>query len=214
MDVIDAYIIFFLIVLVLFAIYGLVKLIPYLIKKRTHENELALFYKKNYMTNSDLSTIRKQIKNNPGLFKEIEKKYKEQKERDYSYQEAKRKEAMAKRVFAYDYEELLYQIFAPIAESNDHFLYWTTSGSREGFDKVNLIHRISVLSKKSAIESEQLFDILLEHELIYNWGGVYKLTFMLEYSNGDELLRWDIISDTDWNLDKWMNAHGYKHKSR
>lgn len=214
MDVIESYIIFFVIVFVLFAIYGLVKFIPYFIKKKRHEYELASFYKKNHIINGDLSAIRKVLKDNPDLSKEIEKEYNEQQERDYLYQETKRKEAIAKRVFAYDYEELLYQLFAPIAENNDYFFYWTTSGARESFDKVNLIHRISVLSKKTRSESEQLFNILLEHELIYNWGGVYMLSPMLEYSKGDELLRWDVVSDTDWNLDKWMNANGYKHKNR
>lgn len=211
MEVITAYLIFFLIVFVI----GGVVLLVYLIKYWFHVKEVAQVYiSNNYVnTNVNVNRVAKALMKDNSLLQEAERMYKNQQERDHFYKETQRKEAIAQRVFAYDYEELLFQIYARIAEDNDHFGYWTTIDAREGYDESNLIHMISIVSKKSIPESEQLFNILLEHHLIYKWGGTYRLTTMLEKTLGDNLLRWDVVTDIDWNLDKWMNAHGYKHKN-
>ena len=202
-----------IIVYSLFIIIPIVVVVIKLVQIRQHETELASFYKKNHYTYEDISTIRKRLRQDRELLKETEEDYKKQQKADYYYQEAKRKEAIVKRVFAYDYEEMLYQIFAPIAKNNDDGLTWHAGMRYVG--KSYIVNEITKKKKVSILEAESIFNILIEHELIIRVGpDMYTLTYWLESTKLEKGLNWDVVSDTDWNLDKWMNAHGYKHKER
>ncbi len=202
MKVIGAYIIFFIIVLVIFAIVVAYKLL----QVRNHETQMAMFYKKNHITNDGVSTIRKRFKKNRELLVETEREYEKEKNADYLFHENKRKKAIAKRVFAYDYEDMLYQIYAPVAKK---YLKWSASGVT--LEKSYIIQRISEIKNVSCIDAESIFNILVDHELICEYGpGNYFLTTMLE-GNSDILEHnieaWNVVSDTDMNLNKWMVEH-------
>ena len=58
------------------------------------------------------------------------------------------------------------------------------------------------------------FNILVDHELIFEYGpGKYFMTTMLEENSNileHNFEAWNVVSDTDMNLDKWMIEHGYE----
>lgn len=207
MRVIGAYIIFFIIVFVIFAIVVAYKLL----QVRNHETQMAMFYKKNHITNDDVSTIRKRFKKNRELLEETEREYEKEKKADYLYHESKRKKAIAKRIFAYDYEDMLYQIYAPVAKK---YLKWSASGV--ALEKSYIIQRISEIKNVSRIDAESIFNILADHELICEYGpGKYFMTTMLEENSNvleHNFEAWNVISDSDMNLDKWMVEHDYERK--
>ena len=200
MEVVNAYLAFFAIVFVILALVVVYKLLQI----RNHTTTMAKFYKHNYQTDKDINVIRKRLMRDPKLLEEIEKEYEKEQKAIHSYQESQKKELITKRVFAYEYEDLLYQIYGPSAKDVIGF-YGSTVELEKGF----IIHRIAEIKQISVDMAENVFDILLAHDLLYPYGpGYYKLTPMLASNNAD----WNIVSDTDMNLDKWMATHGYEHK--
>lgn len=177
--------------------------------KRYHYRELADFYPWYY---EDDESIEKRFKDNPDLIKEAEKLLAEKKERDRIWEEKKKKDEIIERVFAYDYEEMLYQIFAPYAKV-DFRGRW---GCFVFLQKELIMKQISEIKNISLKESEEIFQTLVEHSLLIPLdprGSVeYTLTPLLEENNDGKSSRWNVVSDTDMNLNKWMIAHGYEHK--
>ena len=177
-----------------------------------HELDIANFYKKNHLIHTDIKNIKKSFKDNPELYKKAAQEYDDEKKALYIYNENKRKKAIAKRVYAYEYEDMLYQIFAPIVERYCYTdLYWSTY--RINLSKEYLVQKITEIIGITEEGAEQIIEYLASKDILFNYDGRYHLTSMLEKGTGDTYERWNIISDTDMNIDKWMNEHGYKHKN-
>lgn len=169
-------------------------------------------------SDEDDKTIMKRFEEKPELIKEAEKFLEEKKDSEHRWKEAQRKQMIKERMFAYEYEELLYQIFAPYAKLN-YEGKWDYLGS---LPMELIIERISDIKNISIEDAEDIFGILIKHNLIHrfipNEGYEYGLSPLLlphTSKKADEqgiYSRWDIVSDTDLNLDKWMVANGYEHK--
>lgn len=119
-------------------------------------------------------------------------------------EDKERKENIIKRVFAYKYENLIYEIFAPYARQpkfGGGFKYqrWNIDIDLEDEFIKSEISRILCVPNDDAakIFKELLDNLLLCHINYKNKSGV-----------GHILTReWDIISRNDMNLDRWMESH-------
>ena len=129
--------------------------------------------------------------------------------------ESKKREWIKERVFAYDYEEMLYQIFAPSATCLSTVFY----SDFNGINKDEIIDKISEIKHISYTKAKKIFDILVEHKLLnksYKQPNNYRLCSMLEtssYSHSDFKFDncWYIVTVLDMNLDKWMKMHNHNN---
>lgn len=150
----------------------------------------------------EIKEIIKRFKKDPDLLKDTERNYRNQQQAHVIKQEVYKKELIKKRVFAYDYEELLFQIYKPTAK--EELGEWRL----EGLSKDEIIQGISNLKCISSNEAETLFDVLVDHNLIWRFGYKYELSPILCSGNNG----WDVVSNIDMNFDKWMVAHRFEHK--
>lgn len=67
--------------------------------------------------------------------------------------------------------------------------------------KEEIISKISTIRGVSKIEAKDIFNKLEEHNVLLEIGGDYMLSLINTSSD------WDIVSDTDMNLDKWIVKH-------
>ena len=175
-----------------------------------HDKELDYEYIRKQYKEHPSDHIRKYFKAHPDKLAEAENLYKKKQETEHYNRESWKKHYIMQRVSAYDYEEMLYQIYAPTAEETIRGWY-----SRE-ISESEMINRISEIKNISRFEAFEMLNLLKEKQILFRTNRdnevYYSLSFMLEKEIGGVGARWDIVSDTDWNLDKWMVAHGYEHK--
>lgn len=147
--------------------------------------------------------LRKYIKKHPEELLEAKKVYKKKLEEQYKHEESKKRELIKARVFAYDYEEMLYQIYAPFAEQGTWGWFASTN-----LRKKYIIMRISEIKSVSEKDAINIFNILKEHKLLQDLldDDTYFLTPLLDNLSPDTK-QWDVVSDTDMNLNKWILAH-------
>ena len=184
-------------------------------EKRKHYRELA-----KYFSDQELGLVRttKQKKDDPDeiinkFFKdypdklaEAENKYKEDEEKHYVNREYWKRELIKSRVFAYDYEDVLFQIYAPSA--SDMGDRWQP----QGLSKEYIVKRYAEIKNVSIEDALRTYDMLIKKNVICDLPGMgVFLDSMLwdDYKYNDQ--RWNVVSDTDMTLTKWMDAHGYKH---
>ena len=193
-------------IVIVLAFVGLYLYLKISSDKEYHYKELAHCYG---MHDSNIEEIRKFFKDNPEKIKEAEESLKEKKESIRLFQESEKRELIKTRVYAYDYEEMLYQIYAPFA-----ILSMGKWLSLEGLDKEYIVQNIAKIRNMTYEEAQILFEDLTKHNLINDFAktGKFVLCSMLAAS-GSQDKKWQIVSDTDMNLDKWMVQHGYKHKT-
>ena len=109
---------------------------------------------------------------------------------------------------------MLFQIFAPYAKES-HLREWYV-----GFIPTEeIIKGISQIKSISQNDANEILNLLIKHELIipnvFEESKECGLTYLLQVHNHNEHTlyeRYDIITELDMNLDKWMVAHGYEHK--
>ena len=121
-----------------------------------------------------------------------------------------------KRVFSYDYENMLYYIFTYKNEKN-HLC------QHETWDKEYIIQEIAKYENKPLVEARMLFSLFCHNELVdpvlkgFNVDKDYFSTHYLEvihsdifekyrigYILSDEYDAWKIVSDADMNIGKWI----------
>jgi hypothetical protein len=198
---------------------GLILLLLWLSERKEKRDKYYIELAQRYsFGHESVESIRKRFKSNPELFKEAKKLYSQEmeqkRERERIRKETNRKEGIIKRVLAYDYEELLFQIFATYA--TEKFCLcpeWASSALTKG----QILDKISEIKAISEDEAEKIFNVLREHHLIFKLSDGFYLDPMLEKRNtlsSDGYPSWDIVSNMDMNLDKWMVAHGYKHTKK
>lgn len=155
---------------------------------------------------SSVDQIRKYFKAHPEKLAEAENKYKEDEERHYVNREYWKRELIKSRVFAYDYEDVLFQIYAPSA--SDMGDRWQP----QGLSKEYIVKRYAEIKNVSIEDALRTYDMLIKKNVICDLPGMgVFLDSMLwdDYKYKDQ--RWNVVSDTDMTLTKWMDAHGYKH---
>lgn len=207
-------------IIVIVIIYSIVISIRNIIKERIERKEycklVAQYYMEKHSWELDLDGpkvlefIEKSYsyyKANPEKFMVAENEYKNHLKADYAEKEAKKRELIKKRVFAYDYEEMLYEIYAPTAtriNSNE----WKSNSLNMDY----IIERIGNIMEISKEEALKIFDLLIDKKILekeYRNEDEISLCYMLNskyYCSSDE---WQIVSDIDLNLSKWMVNHGY-----
>ena len=205
-------------IIIIIIIYSIVISIRDTIKERIEKKEyyelVAQYYmeKHSWELNMDGPKVLKFIENsykyykaNPEKFIVAEKDYKNHLKADYAEKEAKRRELIRKRVFAYDYEEMLYEIYAPTATRTN-----SNAWEAKSLDKDYVIERIGKIREISKEEALKIFDLLIDKKILekdYRNDNEISLCYMLNNSNCFD--EWQIVSDIDLNLSKWMANHGY-----
>lgn len=142
-------------------------------------------------------------KNYPEKWEQAKKKCEYSDEQDAIYKDKDRKEKIANRMFAYDYEEDLYKLYSKYAFV-EHKQY-TSAGKTLSRKKV--CEHLMACRNLSEDEANVLIDNLIKHQVLYEFVGV-SLGSMIDgrfYGS-----YWDVVSDRDLNLHKWMIQNGYK----
>ena len=176
-----------------------VGLVNYSSNKDAHSHHLyELYYGEPYKPGYHYShsEIRKFFKENPGELKRREDAWQAKQKEKYQENEKKKKQKIKDRIFAYDYEDTLFEIFAPYAKNGGGI--WTCD---KWLPKEDIISKISAIRGISKHESESIFNKLEEHNVLIKIGGEYMLSVINTFSD------WNIVSDTDMNLNKWMVEH-------
>ena len=163
---------------------------------------------KKFDKNMSRSNI-KRILSNPETRRYAEEQRQKAIQKTEAYEDKRRKELILKRTYSYQYEDVVYEIFAPLAvkEKNAQLAAerggWHVSKSLDKAFVQNEIARIMKISDEDA--SNLLFEFK-ENKMIKILNIPPKLNnacFM-----GDLLLyQWDIISKQDKNISKWIGTH-------
>ena len=162
-------------------------------------------YKKSRFTEPSIDQISNYFKSHPVKLAEAEKAFKEREKSRREYAEFRKREIIKSRVFAYDYEDMLFQIYAPEA------LDYGDSWSPRSLPKDYILQRIAEIMNVSTVEASIICDKLIEKKVLYNWGGI-NLSPMLWDDHNYKDPQWNVVSNLDMTLTKWMDAHGYEHK--
>ena len=120
-----------------------------------------------------------------------------------------KKELVKSRVFAYDYEDMLFEIYAPSASDSGDRWY-----PRE-LARDYVLQRIAEIKGVSTEEAINIYKLLIKNNVISDLPGVgVMLAPMLwdDYNYKDP--KWNVVSNIDMTLSKWMDAHGYEHKNK
>lgn len=165
------------------------------------ERELGIIQNNRYTKEHPADVIRRFFKEHPDKLEEAERKYKVDEHNRYIRKEEIKRELIKTRVFAYDYEEMLFQIFA-------HYEVKHEKPSRH-----DVIQRISEIKGIPENEAINMFELLLNKQVLFDLPGDLGVSLnpMLvtdDYWNKE----WNIVSNTDMTLNKWMIAHGYGNK--
>ena len=173
------------------------------------ERELGIIKDNRYTKENHVDVIRRFFKEHPDKLVEAEKLYKKKKERAHYARESWKKEFIMQRIFAYDYEDMLFQIFSDYA--------WLDTWGKwqpHDIDRDHLLQRISEIKNIEVEEAQRIVDTLVEHGILCKVDDKYLLSSLLTESDDNQaMIRWNIVSDTDMNLDKWMKAHGCNNKN-
>ena len=199
---------------------GLYLLHIYMIKeaeKREHYRELAKFFTERELgllrTNRQKKEdpddlIRLFFKSHPNKLAEAEQKLKEKKESVRRMREYWKRELIKQRVFFFFYEEMLFQIYAPSAK--DSYEDWIP----EWLSKDYVVQRISEIKNISIDEALNTFNTLKEKLILVEIPDLgVSLAKMLCDDTDYKDPQWNVVCDIDMTLNKWMDAHGYKHKN-
>ncbi|MBQ8069699.1 MAG: hypothetical protein IJ202_02475 [Bacteroidales bacterium] len=147
-------------------------------------------------------TLRKAVRrffSEPGR---LEKALKEKEEREVilkDKEEKRKKEYIVKRVYAYKYESFIFSLFSPFARYNKNDDKWRLSLLAR-LPKDYVIHKMKLYGYDNP---EVLYDDFVKNDLLY-WNDLVK-----ECEMGPTLRSYaNIISDDDYNLDKWIKVFG------
>lgn len=168
------------------------------------ERELGLIQNNRYTKEHHADVIRRFFKEHPDKLAEAEKLYKKKLEGKHHAQEAWKKEFIMNRILAYDYEDMLFQIFSDNAMLDTNGKWYSLF-----IDKNHLLQRISEIKNIEIDEAQRIIEMLVEHCVLCKVDEEYNLSSLLQDSNDNpSMIRWNIVSDTDMNFDKWMKVHG------
>lgn len=115
-----------------------------------------------------------------------------------------RKQKIANRMFAYEYEEDLYKLYSKYAHV-EHRQY-TSADKTVGRKK--LCEHLMTCRNLTEEEAYKLIEELVKHEVLFDGYVGICLSSMIDgrfYGS-----YWDVVSDRDLNLHKWMIQNGYK----
>ena len=112
--------------------------------------------------------------------------------------EENRKRQITKRVYSYDYECLIYQIFAPFRTKNECEEKW----SYDKLEKKFVINEIARIKEITLDQAGELFLEMKEKGLIEEYQMKCKIGMTLDYY-------WNVVSDEDLNFSKWVNSQTY-----
>ncbi len=159
----------------------------------------------------------RRILSNPDIRKRAEERRKEDYRKKQYEEDLKRKDLILKRTFSYKYENVLYEIFAPYATPRKY----ENNGQKWGFtyeirlENNFVIKEIIRLLKISIEDAKILFKEFNKNDmLVIHKKNVPNGTVLGEWvrtgrcSLGNLLIYdWNIISNHDMNLSKWIEQH-------
>lgn len=173
------------------------------------EREVGLLRTKKTDPKDPDEIIDKFFKEHPDKLVEAKKRYKEKEEKAHYNRESWKKAYIMDRIFAYDYEDMLFQIFSKVA-IEDRRGKWVAINL---VNKENVINEIVKIRNVDRSEAGRIIVLLLQHGILTDMGSGYLLSTLLQDLGVGEKYPWNIVSDVDMNLDKWMVEHGFKHST-
>lgn len=159
----------------------------------------------------------RRILSDPEIRKKAEAKRQDEREKKQKEEDLKRRELIIKRTFSYKYENILYEVFAPYAtkrviEYDGQKWELRLGKTLDNVFVISEISRIAGLPKDKATElfedfvKNDMLEIGLKH--INDYTVLGKWVRDERCSLGNLLLYdWNIISNEDMNLSKWIEMH-------
>lgn len=177
-------------------------------KKTDYLKSLVEYVNDEYMTfqdehenYSEAKALRVFFNNSRIYLKALELQREDEKNRK-EYDDEVKKNNIKNRVFAYDYEETIYEIFSKTAyiftpqHPTEKIVYHYSDIKKDVF-----IEELSSKLKLSKDEAESLFNVFLNRQLVFmNRNGACRIGFTLK-------LYWNVVSSNDLNFSRWMEAH-------
>lgn len=136
------------------------------------------------------------VLSNPEVRQKAENLRSEEMERERMREERDKKKYTKARVYSYDHESLIYQIFAPFRDAKPFAGEWHCSMELENDFVISEIARIK---KDSINEAEKLFSEFKDNELVFSIGKKCRMGLTLKQY-------WNVVTDEDLNFTKWVNA--------
>lgn len=173
-------------------------------EERNWENrKLAKFLtsETNFMSDAEL----RKLLSDPAVRKKAEKERDRYEEEERKREIQKRKKGIIDRCFSYEYEDLLFEVFAPFANRDRTPLaiaYCKEWEHHESLEVEFVLNEIIRISKVSNEEANQLITKFIKHRLIKLSPNEQKCCL------GDVLVDyWNIVSGDDMNLTRWIQQH-------
>ncbi|MBR6139608.1 MAG: hypothetical protein IKQ12_08605 [Prevotella sp.] len=152
--------------------------------------------------------LRKYL-SDPEIRKRAEEKRKEYNDEKQKHEELLRKERIIKRTYSYKYENILYEIFAPYATKSKYELdgqMWEMP-YHKSLDNDYVISEISRLLNVSSEEANKLFWEFEKNNMI-DMDNLLDKKKSVRCCLGSLLLNdWNIITNEDMNLSKWIEQN-------
>lgn len=117
------------------------------------------------------------------------------------WEDQSNKEKIKRRVFSYEYEDLIYSLFSDQAQKNKYSGEWEIPISSY-IPENKIITEIKHYYNINDQEAHSKLKLLVDKGLLDNhlYGDKYDMGSILKYNP-------NIISESDMNFNKWMNTH-------
>lgn len=180
-------------------------------KERENEDLFKYTYRSEEKFDKTISRAKniENVLSQPGVRREAEKRRLKGKQIMEADEDRRRKEKILKRTYSYQYEDVIYEIFSPLAvlEENSRMAMkygkWRMCKSIDKFFFQSEIARILKVSEDEASDLMYQFeknDMISISTIPNTWKQTCGLGNLLEYD-------WNIISKQDKNISTWMESH-------
>lgn len=184
-------------------------------RKEDKEKENEDLFKYTYRSEENFDKTISRAKNiekvlsQPSVRREAEERRKKGQEIMAADEDRRRKDKILKRTYSYQYEDVIYEIFSPLAVQEENswmakkYGKWRLHKSIDKFFFQSEIARILRMSEDEASELMFQFeknDMIQISTIPNTWKHTCSLGTLLEYD-------WNIISNQDKNISTWMEAH-------
>lgn len=184
-------------------------------KKEDRERENEDLFKYTYRSERNFDKTISRAKNiekvlsQPGVRREAEERRKKGRQIIAADEDRRRKDKILKRTYSYNYEDLIYEIFSPLAVLEENSSMAKKYGKWRIHNSIDKFFFQSEIARILRVTDEEAGDLMFQFEkndlinistIPNTWKHTCGLGTLLEYD-------WNIISNQDKNISTWMDSH-------
>ena len=180
-------------------------------KEKENEDLFQYTYRSEENFDKTISRAKniEKVLSQPGVRREAEERRKKGRQVMAADEDRRRKEKILKRTYSYQYEDVIYEIFSPLAVQEENSRMAKEYGKwniHKSIDKYFFQSEVARILKVSEDEASELMSQFEKNDMITistipnTWKQTCGLGNLLEYD-------WNIISKQDKNISTWMESH-------